>query len=311
MKLLFLGTAAGSPSRQRNVTSMALIWDDGRVWLFDCGEGTQHQILRSSIKPARIEKIFITHFHGDHWYGLPGIIASLKVHGRSDDVEIYAPEGLEKVICGIFSLSNSEHPFQKNFKSFASAGDKWLLDCGTVVQCVPIEHSIPSYAYLIQEKSKPGRFRIEQLQALGCDDTATIKELAEGRPVEVAGNTLNPADFRDQEPEGVRLAILGDTCDATSIADVWQKADWLVHEATYDASFHEKALQFKHATSEMAGSLAAKLCAKNLILTHFSARYESDAKVSVATLVAEAQQQCPETKVHAAEDFLEFDLRKS
>lgn len=308
MQLTFLGTSAGSPTRDRNVTSMALRLDNGRVWLFDCGEGTQHQILKCDIKPTKIDKIFITHFHGDHWYGLPGLISSLKIHGRTEPIEVYAPPGLEQVMSSIYQLSDSRFPFSINYFVTSHLEESWVMENKFKVRACPIVHSIPCFAYIVEQPDLPGSFLIDDLRRQGIDDINVVHKLANGEDAKVGDLVLKSQDFRGESRRGKKIVLLGDTCDASSISDYCYAPDWITHEATYDRSLEEKALQFKHATAAMAGSLAHRLEARNLILTHFSGRYHSDSEIQIKDLVDEAARQAPKTQVWAAEDFKTFDL---
>jgi len=311
MFLTFLGTSSATPTRLRNMTSQALTTSDGRVWLFDCGEATQHQIMRSDIKPSRIDKIFITHFHGDHWYGLPGLLSSMKLLGRSEPIEIYSPSGLEKVVRDIFALSESQYPFDFIFHEISDNHTGWTMDNGIKVVASPMRHSIPSFAYVILEPDHLGTFLVEEVRKLGITDHQIIHSLASGESVEWQGQTLKPELFRGPLRPGLRVAILGDTCDASSLGGVSEYYDWMTHETTYEEALREKAKQYMHATTVMAAETAVNVKAKNLIMTHFSSRYQSESSVTVNHLLEECQKAAGECQVHIAEDFLRFDLRRS
>lgn len=308
MNLTILGSSAGTPSRLRNVTSMALALDDGQTWIFDCGEATQHQILKTSVKPARISRIFITHFHGDHWYGLLGLLAAIKNHGRIEPVEIISQPGLKEVVNAAHTLSYAKFPFELRFTEMEGFGTLTFRE-GLTVSAIPIKHSVPSLAYLIEELDKPGTFDIAKARQLGLDTPQYLQVLSRGGTVSVNGQSYDGAEFRGERKPGLKIVILGDTCDASAVANYVSQCDWLTHECTYDEDMSEKALQFGHSTSVMAARTAELLSARNLILTHFSPRYEKEGGKGIADLKAEVTSRLPTTKVHVAEDLITFDLR--
>jgi ribonuclease Z len=308
MKLTFLGTSAGTPSKTRNVSGMALTHQDGRTWIFDCGEGTQHQILRTDIKPAKIERIFITHFHGDHWYGLFGLLTAIKIHGRTEAVQVASPANLQEVVSKVFGMSNSEFPFPLNFVEVDSQPEI-ETDCGFKIVAVPIKHTVASYGYVVLQPQKKAAFDIDLAKSNGLDKPQYLQQLTNGKNIEKDGVTFKAEDFRGEPTAGLKLVILGDTCDPSAIGNIVDEPDWITHECTYDVDKHEKALQFGHSTTHMAAQSANNLRAKNIILTHFSPRYESGDELSIQDLQVQVEQQITKgSRVHVARDLAVFNL---
>ena len=172
MNITFLGTSSGVPSLTRNVSSLALkLSQSSEVWLFDCGEGTQHQIMKSNIKSSQIKKIFITHMHGDHIYGLPGLLATLGLSGNSQGIEIYGPSELRSFINSALKSSFCKLSFPLHFvevENFAS-GNKILFENSKIkVNCACLKHKIPAYGYRVSEKDRPGIFDIKKAESLNC-----------------------------------------------------------------------------------------------------------------------------------------------
>jgi len=307
--LTFLGTSAGTPTRDRNVTAQALTFDNGAVWLLDCGEATQHQIMRAGIKPPRIERILITHMHGDHCYGLPGLLSSIAVCGRTEPVRLSGPKGIAEWIRTTFKLSYAVLSYELlidelDARTTLPAGNLWN------VEAVPIVHRAPCFGYVLREDPRPGRFHPEKAKAFGIEAGPLYKRLQEGQAVALDDGRIVLAEMvSDPKRPGRVLVLLGDTSDATALVGPGANCDLLVCEVTYDSAQEAKAVQWGHSTAAMTGSLAAKMRAKNLIITHFSSRYTEDgASFGVPDLVVQTRQHCPKTRVMAAKDLLKVEL---
>ncbi len=311
MRLVFLGTSAGAPTRERNVSSVALVHDDGEVWLVDCGEATQHQLLRSPVRPARIRKILLTHLHGDHSFGVPGLLSSIGLHGRQEPVELIAPRGARTFVESALSASGTVLPFALHVleldgeRRFDDPGGRALVAC-------PIVHRIACFGYVIETPPRRGRLDVAAAQAAGVTHGPDLGRLSRGEDVVLAdGRLVRSESVVGPARPGLRLCILGDTSDARAIADAARGCEVLVHEATYAEALRAKALEYGHSTAAMAGELARLIGARTLVLTHFSARYTSaGADPSVDTLVAEAAAACPGTHVLAASDLMTLEVGK-
>ncbi|WP_431029946.1 ribonuclease Z [Lysinibacillus sp. LZ02] len=305
MQLQFLGTGAGMPSKERNVTSIALkLLDEiGSIWLFDCGEGTQHQILRTAIRPRRIDKIFITHVHGDHIFGLPGFLSSRSFLGGESPLTIYGPAHVRSFIETALQMSNTHLTYPIHFIDVQEG--IVYEDAHFVVHAKKLQHVIECFGYRIEQKDLPGQLLVDKAQALGVPRGPLYKELKLGHNVTLEDGTIVKAnDVLSAPKPGFTVTILGDTkyCDASII--LAKEADLVVHEATFDASTTNLAASYGHATNVEAATVAKKAKAKNLIMTHISARF---LKQDVEKLVNEAQTVFPNTFV--ADDFALFEFK--
>lgn len=304
MRLTFLGTSAGTPTRQRNVTSQALEFDQGQIWLLDCGEGTQHQALRLGLKTARIERILITHLHGDHCLGLPGLLAHIGISGRIAPVEVIGPPGLNELVTTINRLTHAILPFPLKLMELPQVGADLPLQGDWRVQARALVHRIPCLGYVLTEENRPGRFHAGTADALGVPQHLRGR-LQRGETVILSdGRRIESCQVADPPRPGRRIVLLGDTSDPRGIADAAQGCDLLVCEATYDANRQAKALAWGHMTSAMTGAFAAAIGAKALVLTHFSSRYgDGHSQLTVHDLVREARAACPGFPVWPANDL--------
>lgn len=296
--IVFLGTSSGIPSRERNVSGVAVVLD-GTVLLFDCGEGTQHQLLRAPVRSGAIEAIFITHLHGDHVYGLPGLLATLSMNGRERPLTLVGPEGLrEHVECVLrTSHHNPMFPIEivERRLGFSPAGgaEAGPVFPGFSVISAPLDHSIPAFGYCVIEDDRPGAFDPERARALG------IPAGPEWGALQRAGD---PRVCGPPRP-GRRIAYCTDTRPCASAVELARGAEVLVHESTYAEDLRAEADARRHSTAAGAAGVAAEAGVGRLILTHFSTRYRD-----VEPLVAEARTVFPDTD--AAEDLATFAVPK-
>jgi ribonuclease Z len=278
LKLFFLGTGAGIPAKLRNVTSIALklLEERGTIWLFDCGEATQHQILHTSIKPRRLEKIFITHLHGDHIYGLPGLLSSRSFQGGESELIVYGPRGLEDFIR--VSLEVSQTYLKYSLKIVEIEDGVIFEDELFVVEARLLEHGVPSYGYRITEKDKPGILLVEKLQAKGINPGPLYRKIKNGESIVLDnGEIIEAAKFLGTPQKGKIVTILGDTRKCESALYLARNADVLVHEATFAKNEDKLAYDYFHSTTEQAAEVAVNAEVKKLYLTHISSRYDRDA----------------------------------
>lgn len=307
MQLLFLGTGAGAPSRRRNVASVALRFDQGQtVWLFDCGEGTQHQLLRSALHAGQIERVFITHLHGDHLFGLPGLLGSRSLQtGSENPLTVYGPVGIAAYLDAVFRASHARLRYDLRVKELSATGLVHADDRAAVF-CAPLSHGIPSYGYRIEERPRPGRFRVDKATAASIPRGPLYGRLKRGETVTLGdGRTLRGEDFVEPAAPGRTLAICGDTepCEAARL--MADGVDVLVHEATFAAAEHKLAALSSHSTAVEAARIARSADAQTLILTHISARYDRGDEGCEA-LLDEARAIFASTFL--AEDFWSFDF---
>lgn len=278
MKLFFLGTGAGIPAKHRNVTSIALklLEERGTIWLFDCGEATQHQILHTSIKPRRLEKIFITHLHGDHIYGLPGLLSSRSFQGGETELIVYGPKGLDNFIR--ISLEVSQTYLKYPLRVVEIEEGVIFEDDQFVVEARLLEHGVPSYGYRIIEKDKPGTLLAEKLQEKGIQPGPLYRKIKNGEPVVLdSGEIIEASKFLGAPQKGKIVTILGDTRKCENAIYLAKDADALVHEATFAKNEDKLAYDYFHSTTWQAAEVAVKAEVKKLYLTHISSRYDRDA----------------------------------
>lgn len=304
MELLFLGTGAGSPSKTRNVSSTALKLLDERneVWLFDCGEGTQHQILQTSIRPRKVAKIFITHLHGDHIFGLPGFLTSRANQGGEQPLTIYGPEGIDRFVKTSLAVTGTHLPYKLNFVILKTPGV--ILDDDTFrVSFAALNHRITCFGFRVEEKPHEGELMVEKVREAGIPAGPVYAKLKAGEQVTLPdGRTFSGRDFIGAAQPGRTVAIFGDTRAADSELGLAQGADAIVHEATFGPDEAKLAHQYYHSTNLQAAKLAALAHAKRLYLTHISARYIGK---GANLLQKSAQQVFAATKVvHDLEDVV-------
>ncbi|PFP27430.1 ribonuclease Z [Bacillus sp. AFS073361] len=304
MDIFFLGTGAGMPAKLRNVTSIALklLEERGAVWLFDAGEATQHQILHTPIKPRRIEKIFITHLHGDHIYGLPGLLSSRSFQGGESEVTVYGPKGIKDYIH--VSLSISQTYLKYPLVVIEIEEGIIFEDEQFLVESRRLDHGIPSYGYRIVEKDRPGTLLADKLKEAGVQPGPIFRKIKNGEAVTLDdGRTIDPTEFLGPEQKGRVVTILGDTRYCENAISLAINADLLVHEATFSAHEEKLAHDYFHSTTHQAADVAKKAHSKLLCLTHISSRYDRNAWQE---LVDEAKEVFPNTDI--AEDFKEIKL---
>ncbi|MDN6640229.1 MAG: ribonuclease Z [Tetragenococcus sp.] len=301
MELEFLGTGAGLPAKHRNVTSIALrlLAERNAIWLFDCGEGTQMQILNTTIKPRKIEKIFISHLHGDHIFGLPGLITSRSNQAGDKPLEIYGPEGLEEFVRTSLKISKTHLNYSLKFIEITSEEETLFEDDQFVVTCKKLDHGIASFGFRVAEKDHKGELQVEKLKALGIKPGPIYGKLKQGANVTLAdGRTIAGSDFVGQDKKGRVVTILGDTRYTPNTITLAENADVLVHESTFNKHEAKLAKAYYHSTTHQAATAAQKAQVKQLILTHISARYLGK---DATELEKEAQEVFPNTTI--AKDF--------
>ncbi|KAM9331038.1 zinc phosphodiesterase ELAC protein 1 [Gastrophryne carolinensis] len=313
MDVTFLGTGSAYPSPCRGASAV-VFRTEGECWLFDCGEGTQTQFMKSPLKASRITKIFISHLHGDHMFGLPGFLCTVSLQAgsspSSQHVEIYGPVGLRNFIRMSLEISHSQLVFPysvhelvpsedqcpaEEFKDLSGNGglkgpeERTIqadLRDGTyllleseqfVVRAFKLYHRIPSFGFVIAEKERPGKLNVNKLRELGVQPGPIYGKLKNGSPVTLEnGQIIHPSDVLGAPLPGRKVCILGDCSAILSMgaAKFCQDAHLLIHEATLDDEQMEKAKEHGHSTPKMAAEFAQLCQAKKLVLTHFSQRFK-------------------------------------
>jgi len=299
MKLVFLGTSAAQPTAERGMTCICLVLDK-EILMFDAGEGAQIAFQKAKLGWNKKIKIFVTHLHGDHCVGILGLLQTMSLQNRTESVDIYGPTGIEEFIAANLKILN----FGLTFPVRITRIKEGLVfdDSGYSVHVCEAEHSIPAYSYLFTEKDRPCRFCPEKAKALGIPEGKLWSELQSDKEVTVQGKIVKPSDVMGEKRKGIKIGISGDTRPTGKLAEFFRGCNYMTFDSTYSDTLRDKAKENYHSTAKEAAELAKKAGVTNLILTHFSARYED-----VAELVSEAK--TIHDSVTAARDLLEIDLK--
>jgi len=274
LRIIFLGTAASIPTDERALPSI-VVQRKGEILMFDCGEGTQRQMIRAGIKLNRKMKIFITHMHGDHVLGLPGVIQTMSLLGRTKKLQIYGPRGIRAFMEAMLNTIRFWLGFPLEIYEIREEG----LVCDEEeyeVHAIWAEHTVPSLAYALIEKPRPGKFYPEKAIKLGVPKGPLWSRLQRGMNVELPnGRVIKPEDVLGPPRPGRKIVYSGDTRPSEKIVELSREADVLIHEATFDDEMREKAADEGHSTAGEAAEVALAANVKLLVLTHISARYNN------------------------------------
>ncbi|MGM0544958.1 MAG: ribonuclease Z [Pseudomonadota bacterium] len=310
MNLLFLGTSAGVPTKQRNVAGIALRESKGRGWyLIDCGEGTQHQVLHTKLSLNSLKAILITHVHGDHCYGLPGLLASAAMNGRTEPLTIVAPAGIKVWLDATCEATQLSLPFALEF---VFSDDLPSVEFEHIaVTTYRLSHRAPSYAYKFTERKVESALDVDKLAQKGIPRGPLWGQLKQGVDIEFAGERLQSRDFLISKHKPRKVVIAGDNDQPDLLSEACAGAQVLVHEATYTEAMAEKAGDVGHSYAKQVAAFAESVALPNLVLTHFSARYQLNprASPSIEDIRKEAQS-VYSGSLYLARDFGEYTLDK-
>lgn len=305
MKVEFLGTGAGVPSKSRNVTSiiLKLLDEINEMWMFDCGEGTQHQILETTLKPRKITRIFITHMHGDHIYGLPGFLSSRSFQGGNEKLTIYGPKGIKQYVETSLKLSRSNLSYPLEIQELGREGVAYK-DNRYKVTYDTLQHAVPSYGFRIEESDQVGELLIDKVQEYNVPNGPLLGKLKNRQTITLEdGSVLDGNDFVGEDKEGRIVTILGDTRFCDNAKTLAMDANLLIHEATFAGGEEKMAYNYYHSTAKQAGEVARLAQVKKLVITHISARYVGS---KAKQLEEDARQVFKNTTI--ARDFYEIDV---
>jgi len=313
MDFTFLGTSAGTPTRARNVTALALSPSDHKHWyLVDCGEGTQHQLLRAPHSVMQLRAIFITHIHGDHTFGLPGLLASASMLGRTEPLDVIAPIQTQHFVTTTLENSDSSLSYHLNFIN-SEAPDFYWEDQHVAVTSVALSHRVPCNAFVFTERNVERQLLQEKLKKDGIEPGPCWGELQKGNDTMLDdGRLLRNDDYTCISRVARRLIVAGDNDNPELLTDACECAHVLIHEATYTQEVSDRVGPWpQHSSAKQVARFAQQVRLPSLVLTHFSSRYQSaPGGTPHISLVAEEAMQYYQGQLFLARDFDTYRLEK-
>ncbi len=271
LSIIFLGTGGSWPTVKRNVTSIA-VKRGKEIILFDCGEGTQRQFQKSNLSYMQISKIFITHFHGDHFLGIPGLIQTMQLNDRKKPLNIYGPPGTIELTKKLLSLGY----FRPGYEIIAHdvEEDDNLEFEGYKIIPFKVDHGVPALGYSLVEDKRPGKFNKKRALELKIPEGPLFSKLQKGEEIKLKnGKKISPESVLGKPRKGRKIVFSGDTKPTKNILKYAKNADVLIHEATFSKEFEDIAGEYGHSTASNAAKIAKQSNVKNLYLTHISPRY--------------------------------------
>ena len=298
MKLVYLGTSAAAPTPERSLTCICLVREN-EVLMFDAGEGAQVAYLKAGLPWNKKMKIFVTHLHGDHCLGILGLLQTMSMQKRTESLEIYGPAGIEEFITANIKVLNFGLPFPV-FITIVEEGNV-VNEKKYRISCCEAQHGIPAFSYCFEENERSGVFYPEKAKELGIPEGKMWQELQNGNSVEVNGVKIDSSQVTGDKRPGKKIGISGDTRPTEKLQNFFTNSDYLSFDCTFSFDLKDRAIETNHGTAKEAAELAKNANVKNLILTHFSARYSDE-----SVLLDEAKQ--IHESVIAAKDLLEIEI---
>ncbi len=313
MNFTFLGTSAGTPTKARNVTALALQHGGPKSWyLIDCGEGTQHQLLHTRHSLQQLRAIFITHVHGDHTYGLPGLLASASMAGRTESLPIIAPLRIRPFIETAIEAADSNLNYELEFIDVETPDFNWE-DQAFQVAAAPLSHRVPCFAYVFTEKNPGNTLLTAKLEADGIESGPIWGRIQKGEDVTLdSGRRIHSRDYVTVSRQARRIIVGGDNDTPDLLRDACEGAHVLIHEATYTQDVSDKVGPTpQHSSAAQVARFAQSVGLSNLILTHFSSRYQfSHKSAPLIDEIATEARQFYKGNLYLAQDFAEYQLKK-
>jgi ribonuclease Z len=275
MKVIPLGTSSGKPTLKRNVSALALI-REGEWLLFDCGEGTQTQIARAGLSQSRLVAIFITHLHGDHFNGLPGLLSTMGLDRRTRELTLIGPPGIREYLAILTRLKTLFVNFPLEVREIPTADDLTLVfdTPEYTIKARALVHRLFSLGYRVDEKPRPGKFDVDAARQFGVPEGPLYGKLQSGENVTLPdGSVVSPSDVLGPPRAGKSAAYCLDTRPCPAAIELSYGVDLLIHEATFTETLKDEAYEYGHSTAADAARTAAAAGAKRLLLTHFSSRF--------------------------------------
>ncbi len=300
-EVTILGCGSATPTLTRNPTAQ-YVRINSAEFLIDCGEGTQLQLLRFKCKANKLKAIFISHLHGDHFFGLPGLLSTMHLMGRKNKITIYGPEPLKGILNQLFEASETTLRFPIEFISTQSDKKNLLLETQTFsVYSFPLNHRIPCTGFIFKEKEHPRNLRRDIIQELNIP-IASMKSIKAGNDfIQPSGEVILNSELTYPLQKSYSYAFCSDTAPDEHIVESLKGIDWLYHEATFQKDLIDRAIDTFHSTAEQAAQMALQCGAKTLLIGHYSARYSD-----IEELKHEAESIFP--NVIAVEDGMIFTI---
>jgi ribonuclease Z len=299
MKLVFLGTSAAQPTVNRGMTCICLVLDK-EILMFDAGEGAQIAFQKAKLGWNKKIKIFVTHLHGDHCVGILGLLQTMSLKNRTEPVDIFGPQGIEEFIVVNLKILNFGLTFPVRIIKIKEG--PIFEDLNYTIHVCEADHSIPAYSYLFVERDRSGTFYPEKATELDILEGKLWHELQRDKEVRVGDKIVKPSDVMGKKRRGRKIGISGDTRPTRKLEEFFKECDYITFDSTYSDTLREKAFENYHCTAKQAAELAKRARVSNLILTHFSARYED-----VEDLLKEAQS--IHASVFASKDLMEINIK--
>ncbi|MCZ6760469.1 MAG: ribonuclease Z [Gemmatimonadetes bacterium] len=302
MQVTFLGTSAARPTVERNVSSICIA-REGETLMFDCGEGTQRQMMRFGVS-FTLSEIFVTHYHADHYLGIGGLLRTLSLQGRTEPMTLYGPKGAERLLRRSIELGVERIAFEVDVKELKS-GDR-LKRAAYDIVVFPVKHGRDALGYALVEHKRLGRFDPGKAIEMGIPEGPLWGRLHRGETVKLPdGRDVGAADLVGPPRSGRKVVYTGDTRPSEEVVKIADGADLLIHDSTFGAEEADRAAETDHSTAVEAAQIALSARAKRLILNHLSARYSKDFQL----LLDQAREVFPETLV--AKDGMKIDVAYS
>ncbi len=299
MKLVFLGTSAAQPTENRGLSCICLE-RDGEILMFDAGEASQISFMKSGLGWNKKMKLFVTHMHGDHCVGILGLLQTMSMQNRTETLEIFGPNGIEEFIGANIKVLNFGLSFPVLITIIKEG--KIFEDEKFSIHVCKANHSVTAFSYLFKEKDKPGRFNLDKAKQLEIPEGKLWNDLQKGHDITIDDKIIKPDQVLGEKRPGKKIGISGDTMPTIELEKFFENCDYLVFDSTFLDEEKDRAQDTCHSTAKQAATLGKNAKVKNLILTHFSARYKNE-----EGHLKEAQ------KIHnsviTAKDLLEIEIK--
>jgi len=299
MKLVFLGTSASQPTENRGLSCICLE-KEGEILMFDAGEATQISYMKSGLGWNKKMRMFVTHLHGDHCVGILGLLQTMSMQNRTETLEIFGPSGIDEFIAANIKILN----FGLSFPILITIvkEGKILENEKFSMYACKANHSVTAFSYLFKEKDKPGRFNVEKAKELGIPEGELWNKLQNGNEIIINEKIIRPDQVLGEKRPGKKIGISGDTMPTKELEKFFEECDYLVFDSTFLDEEKQRAQDTCHSTAKQAATLGKNAKVKNLVLTHFSARYKDE-----VGHLKEAQE--IHNSVITARDLLEIEIK--